>query len=287
MASTWSSSRTASKSSSRGGWPSMRSAAAPKSAPSMQCAVRSRSTRRGRAAGLAVTLLVVGQVVQEALDLLRSGQAAEYGAFGGDESVRVHRQQSSVVCEAGGVYCTYADPAADSAVRRRRRNSLRPGDPQRARHRRHRVAVVCGRYRDSRGEDRGHRTAGGRPGKAHHRRARNGGGAGLHRHAGAIGNDDSGESASAVQDLSGHHHGDHGRGRVDRAAERRHREGRPRHLPALRRSAHLADLPRVLRAAAQSRGWESTWRATWARRRCGAWCWATTTARPPRRSWSA
>src|ERR1035437_7319753 len=58
----------------------------------------------GRAAGLAVTLLVVGQVVQEALDLLRSSQAAEYGAFGGDESVRVHRQQSSVVCECGGVY---------------------------------------------------------------------------------------------------------------------------------------------------------------------------------------
>src|ERR1035437_6262406 len=57
----------------------------------------------GRAAGLAVTFLVIGQVVQEALDLLRSSQAAEHGAFCTDESVRVHRQQSSVVCGGGTI----------------------------------------------------------------------------------------------------------------------------------------------------------------------------------------
>jgi hypothetical protein len=37
------------------------------------------------------------------LDLFRSSEAAENGAFGGDEGVRGHRQQSSVVCEGGTI----------------------------------------------------------------------------------------------------------------------------------------------------------------------------------------
>jgi N-acyl-D-amino-acid deacylase len=49
------------------------------------------------------------------------------------------------------------------------------------------------------------------PRQAHHRRARHGGGAGIHRHAGPVGNQHSGESASAVEDLPGHHHRGHRR----------------------------------------------------------------------------
>src|ERR1017187_11039637 len=68
----------------------------------MRRAVAQHAARR--TAGLAIALLVIGQVVQEALDLLRSSQVPEYGAFGSDESEGVHRQQSSVVRVAGGVY---------------------------------------------------------------------------------------------------------------------------------------------------------------------------------------
>ena len=60
----------------------MRNAAAPNSAPSMQCAVRSRSTRRGERQLRAVRLLVVREVaVQKMLDFLGCLQAAEYGAL--------------------------------------------------------------------------------------------------------------------------------------------------------------------------------------------------------------
>ena len=82
IASTWSSSRMASRSSSSGGYPSTRSAAAPSSAPSMQCAVRSRSTRRGERHRGPIRLFVVGKFVEKSLDFFGSVEAAEHGAFG-------------------------------------------------------------------------------------------------------------------------------------------------------------------------------------------------------------
>ena len=42
---------------------------------------------------------------------------------------------------------------------------------------------------------------------------------GIHRHAGAVGADDPGGSAAAVEDLPGHHDGDHGRRQFGGAAE--------------------------------------------------------------------
>ena len=47
---------------------------------------------------------------------------------------------------------------------------------------------------------------------------------------------------------------------------------RPRHLGALRDQPDVANFPRILRARCASRAWESTWRATSAPHRCGAWC---------------
>ncbi len=58
--------------------------------------------------------------------------------------------------------------------------------------------------------------------QADHRRGRHGGGSGLYRHAGAIRRFDPGESASAVENLSRHHHRDYGRRRIGRAADRCH-----------------------------------------------------------------
>ena len=56
----------------------MRSAAAPNSAPSMQWAVRSRSTRRGERQVVAARLFVVTQIaIEEALDLLGRRRSAE------------------------------------------------------------------------------------------------------------------------------------------------------------------------------------------------------------------
>src|SRR5471030_1379302 len=136
MASTWSSSRTASKSSSRGGWPIRRSAAAANRAPSMHWAVRSRSTRRGdRQVGPRASLL--SQAVEEALDFFGGGEMAEDGALSRGEGVG-HRVKVSTVERAswpampafpqdpdltGTTSLPYTSPYADSApclvVRRR------------------------------------------------------------------------------------------------------------------------------------------------------------------------
>ena len=59
----------------------------------------------------------------------------------------------------------------------------------------------CGGRRHSRRTDRRHRRLAGARGDAPHRRARDGRRTGLHRHARAVGADDPGRSAPAVQDL--------------------------------------------------------------------------------------
>ena len=54
----------------------------------------------------------------------------------------------------------------------------------------------------------------------------------LHRHARPVRADHARRSAAALQDLPGHHHRNHGRRRVGRAAECRHDRGRSRRLRA-------------------------------------------------------
>ena len=58
------------------------------------------------------------------------------------------------------------------------------------------------------------------------------------------------------------------------------RQGRPRRLTSTTASAGLEHLPRSISRGWKNRASASTWPVTSARRRCGAWCWATTIAQP-------
>ncbi len=109
-----------------------------------------------------------------------------------------------------------------------------------------------------------------------HRRSRNGGGAGVHRHAGTVGTDDPGESASAVEDLSGHHHRDHGRGRLGCAAERRDLARSGRTTTTITTTSHRTGPPSASTSrGSKSKAWASILRAMWALRRFDGWCWVT------------
>ena len=120
-----------------------------------------------------------------------------------------------------------------------------------------------------------------------HRRSRHGGGAGIHRHARAVRTDDPGESAPAFEDLSGHHHRDHRRGQLGRAAER----GSP-HGPAARRlrplphHARLEHLPPVFRAARKARHGHQPCELRGRHASSAHGAWRRRTARPPRASWN-
>ena len=131
----------------------------------------------------------------------------------------------------------------------------------------------------------------GRAGEDAHRCVEPGGRAGLHRHARAVGVQRPGRPARGEQDHAGHHHRDHRRGRVDRAAQRRAGEVGDAAVRALQGDARLPDARRVLRAPgahpagaqrrhvrrrrrrARLRGRPGTARghARGARRRCGRW----------------
>ena len=144
-----------------------------------------------------------------------------------------------------------ARPAGRRLLRARAVRGHRPvrhRDRQWPHHRWNGIALVRGRPRDPRRQDRGDREAGRRFGLATRRRARDGRRARFHRHAGTVGAHDPREPAPALEDLPGHHHRGHGRGRIGGPARQRDRRRRPRELPASRHHARLANVRTILRA---------------------------------------
>ncbi len=175
------------------------------------------------------------------------------------------------------VVCAARRGAGGAALRRRHR--------ARTHYRWHGFAVVLGRRGHSRRPHRGDRQSrraprAGRPSM----RTGDGGGAGIHRHAGAVGDDDPGRSAPALEDLPGHHDGDHGRRRFGGAAQRAHHRSRPRRLRAPEDHARLDGRCANTLRGWNARAWASIWPAMWARPACGAWCWAMRTCSPRPRS---
>ena len=106
------------------------------------------------------------------------------------------------------------------------------------------------------------------------RRSRHGCGAGIHRHAGPVGNHHPRQSASAFKNLPGHHHGSHRRRGFRRSAQRR-RFALPT-APVTSNTAsgpigpHSANTSRALK----SRASVSTSPTMWARHRSAGSCWA-------------
>ena len=129
------------------------------------------------------------------------------------------------------------------------RRRLRRPDHQRPDRRRHRRAVVPRRRRHHRRSHRGDRAAVRTRGAHPHRRLEPGGRARLHRHARPVGVQRAGRCARGQQDHAGHHHRDHRRGLVDRAAQRRAGEVGAAVVRPLQGGARFPDARRVLRAA--------------------------------------
>src|ERR1700739_1299092 len=99
--------------------------------------------------------------------------------------------------------------------------AVRRGDSARAHYRRDGFAVVFGGRGDSRRTYCGNWRPGQCANETKDRRAGEGRRAGIYRHAGTVGADDPRRSATAVEDLPGHHDGDYGRGQFRRSGERR------------------------------------------------------------------
>ena len=154
--------------------------------------------------------------------------------------------------------------AARAAMRGGRRCLIgaraRPGPHRRLRcdHRawagggRHGRPLVRGRHRHSRRAHRSHRAArqGGR--QAAHRCSGTGGRARIHRHAGPVRAHAPRRTARTLENLSGHHHRDHRRGKLRRAGQRCDREGERGPLRASADQAGLVGFRRLLRAAGET-----------------------------------
>ena len=176
---------------------------------------------------------------------------------------------------------TFGDKGAESNPE----PTLRRGHHPRPHHRRHRLALVFGRHRHSRRDESPPSATWRRAGQAHHRRARQSRRARVHRHAGPVGADHPRRSATAFEDLPGHHHRDHRRGQLRRAGQRRHARRRPSETYE---HYHITPDWRTLRqyfARIEKQGMginlASYVGATSVR---GAWCWATPTCSPHRRN---
>ena len=94
------------------------------------------------------------------------------------------------------------------------------------------------------------------------------------------------EPQPALEDLPGHHHRDHRRRRLGRRrSTTRSSQADRSATTTIKITPDWRTLRAVFRAAGEAGHRDQHRAATSARRRCGAWCWATTTgSRPPARA---
>ena len=188
------------------------------------------------------------------------------------------------LCVVGAVSACQDNAARSApplATARRATARLRRAHHQRPRRRRHRRAVVradVGIIGDRitaigklAGRDATTRIDAAEPGRR----------AGLHRHARPVGVQRPGRPARRQQDHAGHHHRDHRRGRVDRAAQRRARQVRAAAVRPVQGDARFPDARRVLRAARDAAARRSTSAPSSAPAACAP-MWSARRSAPPR-----